>query len=298
MGRPRGSKNLPHDVQEVMAQMNDETPAELSPAQLAVFETDAPMLRAGSVQIHTEETDPLPEPRVEASVAEMTPVTGGAPAPVTEALTTEERLTRVMEALAAKQGSSDNNAILKLAEAIERMTGSTIEGAKIQARATRVGQRHENLVSTGISTLNLRGEKDFPKPPLACEFMIPWLVDYDSVTREEIELLNLIASAPGEYPVRRNDGSKIKIIVSANLTPDSDKLERVIFKHDTAFNNDNHSLMPPLTDMLRGMLKSKPHTKKAADGVLTMDDEALLIREGKLNDGTIPEDKMVISMGA
>lgn len=295
MGRPRGSKNLPHDVQSVIAQMNDETPDDLSPAQLAAFESGADMLQAGSVQIHTEESDPLPAPRTAPAPA---PVSVGTSAPVTEGLSIDERLTRVLEALAAKQGNDDNNAIVKLAEAIERMTGSTIEGAKIQARATRVGARHENLVSAGISTLNLRGEKDFPKPPLACEFMIPWLIDYDSVTREEIELLNLIATAPGEYPVRRNDGSKVKLIVSAQLTPDSDRLERVIFKHDTAFNNDNHSLMPPLTDMLRGMLKSKPHTKKLAEAILTMDAEADLIKDGKLNDGTVPDDQIVVSMGA
>lgn len=208
-----------------------------------------------------------------------------------------ERLASAMEAIAAQRGGTSNNDALmeRLATAFERIAGAQLEGADRIARATKTAGRPDNQSPPGISVFNPRGDKDFPKPPLKAQIFAPWPVEHESITREEVELFNLIQ--PGDYIVVRNDGTKAKFMVKATYKMDSDVMDRILINHDTAFNNDNHTLIPPLTSVLRQMLKQNPKTRTAADRVLSMDEESALIEAGQLNDGTVPDNKHVISLG-
>lgn len=221
------------------------------------------------------------------------------------------RLTIALEALASNQnkGGRDNDsgsemntqiaaAMVMLAKAMERMTEGQMDGSRLIADATKRAQRPNNEFPPSISAFNLRGDKDFPKPPLKCQMFLPWPCEPDSpeLTREEIELLNILE--PGEYIVKRNDNTKIKMTVRIETKLDSDDPSRLIVNHDTAFNNDYHRLMPPMDQWLRGMLNSKPRLRARVAAVLTMDEEAALILAGKLNDGSVPEKgKFVVSRG-
>lgn len=208
------------------------------------------------------------------------------------------RLTAAMEVIAASSAdaSTKDRALDRLAAAFERMASVQLEAADRVANATRIASRPENQVAPNISVYNPRGEKDFPKPPLKCRMLLPWDAEPESLTREEVELLNLLR--PGEYIVRRNDSTKVKITVRAIYKLDSDDLDILLMNHDTAFNNDNHSLIPPFSELLRQILKQNPKTRTSADQVLTMDEEEALILAGKLNDGSIPGNGQVISVGA
>lgn len=211
----------------------------------------------------------------------------------------QDRLAAALEALAAKKDNSGNEAIAlaitALAGAIERMSDGQIRGANIIAEANKKSQRPFNEVPPKISVFNLRGEKDFPKPKLKCKMFLPWEAEEDSLDREEIELLNLLQQ--GEYVVTRNDRTKVKMHVTIKTKLDSDDPSILMINHDTAFNNDYHRMLPPLTDILREMLKQNPRTKALANQVVTMDEEAAFILAGQLNDGTVPENGRVISVG-
>lgn len=198
-----------------------------------------------------------------------------------------DRLAAAMEAMAAKQATNatDPNVtdmMAKLAAALERVSEASIEGAKIQAAESRRIHRPSNDVVPMTSTLNPRGQRDFPKPPLKCVMLIPWLADYDSLTREEVQLLNLLE--PGTFVVRKMDGTKVKIDVQITYGLDEVTPSRLLMNHETAFNNDNHKWMPPLVDLLRQIHHaSKNATVRAqAAAVLSQDEEEALIASGEL----------------
>lgn len=215
-----------------------------------------------------------------------------------------ERLTLALEALASQKtapGSPNSDsaqmaqAIALLAGAMERMSSGQLEGSRLIADATKKAQRPSNEVYPAISAFNLRGDKDFPKPQLKCEMLLPWPADHDGSTREEVELLNLLQQ--GEYTVTRNDMTKIKLQVIVTTKLDSDEPSRLVINHSTAFNNDYHRTLPPLTVMLRQMLKQSLATRAAADRVLSMDEEAALIMANQLNDGTQVDKGKAVSIG-
>lgn len=212
-----------------------------------------------------------------------------------------DRLTIALEALAARKDQPAQNndaiagAIIVLAGAIERMYEGQLKGANIIAEANKKSQRPFNENAPKISVFNLRGEKDFPKPKLKCKMLLPWEAEEDSLDREEIELLNLLQA--GEYGVLRNDRTKVKMTVMVKTKLDSDEASILMINHDTAFNNDYHRMLPPLTEILRQMLKQNPRTKHAANLVVSMEEEAAFILAGQLNDGTVPENGRVLSVG-
>lgn len=227
------------------------------------------------------------------------PGAAGEGAAVPTDLTT--RLTEALEALAARQGTAQGpdpitlGILSTLTAAVDRLSQGQLQGAQIIAQATRKASRPSNEAPPKISVLNPRGDKDFPKPPLKCMMLLPWEAEWESLDREEIELLNLLE--PGDYVVVRNDRTKIKMMVRCEFKLDSDVPSKLIMNHDTAFNNDYHRMMPPLIDMLRGMLKQNPKTRAKAEMVLTMDEELALIEAGKLNDGSVPVSGQVVSVG-
>ncbi len=199
--------------------------------------------------------------------------------------TVQQQILAAIQGLHAGPPSGSTVDVLeRLTAAFERMAAAQLEGATRVANATdraRAAERPSNITTPMISCFNLRGDKDFPKPPLKCRMFLPWEAEHESLTREEVELLNLLE--PGEYAVRRNDGTKVKITVRANYKLDSDAPSEMLVHHDTAFNNDYHRLMP--ADWMRQMVKQSPKTRRQADLVLTMDEEEALIAAGQLNTG-------------
>lgn len=207
------------------------------------------------------------------------------------------RLTSALEVIAKKQATTESTpadsatlagAMALLANAIERMTEGQMRGAQMVADATRRGQQKENQFPPRISSLNPRGDKDFPRPQLKCEMMVPHPLEQEVITREEIELYNLLQ--PGEFLIKRNDDTRIKVTVRIITKLDSDVPSRLILNHDTAFNNDHHRLMPPISNFLRQILKQTPKSRDAANRVLTMEEEEAFVMAGQLNSGETPAD--------
>lgn len=214
-----------------------------------------------------------------------------------------DRLLRALEGLESRKaegGASDMMALamMELAKGLQSIKDGQIQAAQIIAQMQRQTTAPENKFHHNISVFNLRGDKDFPRPPLRCDYFLPWPIRpsaAEELTREEIELLNLIE--PGEHTVVRADRTKVKITVRIDRKFDSDVPSRVVFHHDTAFNNDYHQLMPH--DWIRQMLYSNPKTKMAAMGVLTMEEEEALILARKFNDGRdATPTEQVVSVGA
>lgn len=193
-----------------------------------------------------------------------------------------DRLASALEGLKTQQGGGGVNEDLmaRLAGALERVSAAQVEGAKIIADESKRAHRPSNEVVPRISTLNPRGERDYPKPKLKCPMWIPWQADPDSMTREEIELANLLE--PGEFVVRKMDGTKVKVSIKITYGLDEITPSRLLLTHETAFNNDNKQWMPPLVDIFRTILTSKPETRARAAAVLTMDEEIALIEAEKL----------------
>src|SRR5262249_20542291 len=120
------------------------------------------------------------------------------------------------------------------------------------------------------------------KPPLKCIMMLPWLVEWESITREECELLNLLQ--PGEYIMKRIDGTKIKAEIKIDYKIDQVTPSRLILTHDTAYNNDNFRLIPALAEWTRYILNQhEPLIRQAAKAVLTDEEEEALIEAGQLS---------------
>lgn len=184
----------------------------------------------------------------------------------------------------ASESSHLANLITTLSTAMERVSQSSLEGAKLMAEESRKAHRPSNQVVPNRSVFNQRGENrpdGSSKPRLKCTMMIPWLVENESATREEVELLNLLE--PGMYSLRRNDGTKVSLTVTVETKADMKTPSRLVMNHETAFNNDNFKMMPPLTDMLRQLLKQHPKSiASAANAILSEDEETALIEAGDL----------------
>lgn len=189
-------------------------------------------------------------------------------------------------------------AMMQLAQAMQGMQKTQIDAANIIAGMQRTTMAPENKFFPAISDFNLRGEKDFPRPQLRCEYFLPWPVKpsaSEELTREEVELLNLMVQ--GEHMVIRADRTRVKVICRIHTKLDSDEPSRVVLNHETAFNNDYHRLMP--YDWIRQMVESNPKTRAAAKAVLTMDEEAALIVARKFNNGELAaEGQQVVSVGS
>ena len=211
-----------------------------------------------------------------------------------------ERMTKALEGLNERKEATENNqqfvaVIAMLADAINGLRTGQMQAAQLQADMQRRVTRPENAFPPQISKFNPRGDKDFPRPQLKCPMEIPWPVEQEAHTREEIELLNLIEA--GEWMVTRSDRSKVKMVVTIARKLDSDVPSKLTILHDTAFNNDNHKLMP--YDWIRQLVMANPKTKAAGAAVITMEEEEALIAARKFNDGTLArEDQHVVSVGA
>lgn len=264
--------------------VRDPTPAELA----AAAQVEVPPLTAAYDTARDEDKDD--EGYVEPTVA--TPTLGDMNA----------RFMDVLEAMEKRQASGDVSSNTQLAASMqliaEAMNGfrqAQLQGAQTVADMQRRTVMPENKFPPNVSAFNPRGDKDFPRPALKCEMLLPWPAEEESLTREELELLNLLM--PGEYTIRRADRTPIKILVTVQLKLDSNQPSKLLIHHDTAFNNDNHRLMP--YDWMRQMCLSHPAIKAQAKAVLTMEDEEALILGRQFNNGQhATEGQAVVSVGA
>jgi hypothetical protein len=139
-----------------------------------------------------------------------------------------------------------------------------------------------NAESPQVSVYNPQGDREYPRPALVCRMFLPWEADWEALTYEEIELLNLLPSlGPGEYPVRLNDGSKATVSLQIERGPDG-RPHRLLLSGLGLFDNEKHRLAPPLASLLRQLLASKASTRKAAEQVLTMEEREEKVARGEL----------------
>lgn len=195
------------------------------------------------------------------------------------------RLTSALEGLAANAngGGRSEELMIRLSAALERVSEAQLEGSKLIADETRRAHRPSNEVVPHVSVFNRRGIllPDYQKPKLKCIMLLPWLVEWESITREEVELLNLLQA--GEYVMKRIDNSKVRVDVRIEYKTDGVTPSRLLLNHDTAFNNDNFKLVPPMPDMLRQLLKQHdPEIRSIAAAIMTDEEEEALIEAGEL----------------
>jgi hypothetical protein len=205
------------------------------------------------------------------------------------------RVAAAMEALAGAPKSDKTDALIAtLTQTMARVSDNQLKGAELIANETRRSNRPSNEVVPNISVFNRRGvllplDAEGPrKQPLKCIMLIPWLAEWESLTREEVELLNLLE--PGEYMLPLIDRSKVKMEVRVDYKVDGKTPHRLLMNNvgadgqpGTAFNNDNFRLIPPLSDMLRSILRQ--HSKEIRDrarAVLSDEEEEALIEAGEL----------------
>lgn len=174
----------------------------------------------------------------------------------------------------------------RLTLALERVSDSNLKGAELIARETRRASRPSNEVVPMRSVFNPRGEllEDWKKPRLVCKMLLPWEAEDESLTREEVELLNLIVRVPGSYRVVLTDDSIIKMTVRVEMDLDEIHPTKMLINHETGFNNENFRLMPTMRNYLHQMLAqcADMDVRRNAKGVLTMEEERALIEAGEL----------------
>lgn len=162
--------------------------------------------------------------------------------------------------------------LLALTRALEGIASGQVNSQRAATEALDMAakmQQPDNRTGPNISAFNPQGESQHPRPKLRCPMFLPWEAEADSLTWEEIELLNLLRE--GEYAVARNDGVKIRVTIKVKMnlngTPDT-----LLMNAEAGFNDENAWMMPPLTSILRQVLMGNPETKHAAAAVMTMDE--------------------------
>ena len=216
-------------------------------------------------------------------------------------------LDKIGNALEALKGRPQDDRTTQMQEALvqglARLAEANIEGSKIVATEQKRGTRPSNEVVPQVSLFNRRGvtlteaqRAEAPqgftspvKPPLKCEMFIPFVCEWESCNREEVQLLNLLEQ--GEYVLSLVDRSKVKLAVKieAKLNGQPGRLLMYHIAPDgsrgTLFSDKSTSrLVPPLADWLRQLLKQHdPEIRKQAAMVLTDEMEEALIEVGELS---------------
>ncbi len=197
-------------------------------------------------------------------------------------------LTALSERQAAAPSSTNEDMMMTLSAALARLAEAQVEGSRLIADETRRAVRPSNEVVPQISVFNRRGmllpdDADGPrKPLLKCLMLVPWLLEWESCTREEVELANLLE--PGEYQLVLNDRAKVTVTCNIEYKSDMVTPSRLIITHDTTFNKENFRRVPALADCLRQYLRQHdPEVQQLAAAVMTDDEEEAYIASGQLS---------------
>lgn len=159
--------------------------------------------------------------------------------------------------------------VAELVEALKALKGDDEDTlkkrAQYDAEANRQVLRPENQSHPGISEFNPAGERDHPKPPLACEVF--WLndpQDNEKITLEENRLFNILerkvfasgfteVNAQGQpckrFHCRKLDGSKL--VVDVMGTRGDDKMLRLIILFPAG--RDQKAGLPSMAQVLQQM---------------------------------------------
>jgi len=207
--------------------------------------------------------------------------------------TTPDAMTMLAQAVAMlaqmqqQPAQSANTELMeKLTLAMNRMADTQEQGAKLVALETKRAHRPSNEIAHKRSAYDLRGFYDgssLEKPKLKCPTFAPWTLEDDTLTREEVELVNLLE--PGDYTIRRTDDTLAKFTVRVQTAIDGKTITRMsIGNDDQSLSQDNFQRMPRFADWMRQMLaQHSADVKKKAKAVLTMDEEAALIEAHELS---------------
>lgn len=201
------------------------------------------------------------------------------------------RMTAAIEMLAERQAvapSETNESMMgTLSKALARLAETQLEGSKMIADETRRAVRPSNEVVPRVSVFNRRGEllgdADGPrKPLLKCIMMVPWLLEWESCTREEVELANMLE--PGEYMLKLTDNATVKVTCTIDYKVDQVTPSRLLITHETTFNKENFRRVPPLADCFRQYLRQHDtEVRKYAAMVMSDEEEDILIQAGQLS---------------
>ena len=169
-----------------------------------------------------------------------------------------------------------------LAAALARVADANIKGSEQIAQEMRRTNRPSNETVPLRSVYNQRGVllDDYQKPPLKCIMFIPWIAEWESQTREEVELLNLLE--PGSYTVTFNDDEQFVMTVKVEYALDGVTMSRLLMNSDKAFTQENKNRTLPMRVMLREIIAQIPGKDAALAAVLTEKEEAAMIAVGKL----------------
>lgn len=166
---------------------------------------------------------------------------------------------------------------ITMAAILDRLISVQQESQAVQKTALAQNAPKSWTQVPNISPYNWRGEKDYPMPKLKCEINAPFplLPELHSLTREEVELFNLLV--PGTYRIELVDGSTQIVNVVGTRNQISGKLEVMgLFgeedpehrgRYNPLFTHFNKQQFPALTKMLREMVG------EPADAVMTMAEE-------------------------
>ena len=169
-----------------------------------------------------------------------------------------------------------------LGTALARVADANIKGSEQIAAEMRRSNRPSNEIVPMRSVFNQRGVLlDEPsKPPLKCIMFIPWVAEWESLTREEVELLNLLQ--PGNYNVTFNDDDVCPVTIKAEYGLDGKTMSRLLMNSDKAHTQENQRRNMPLRTTLREIIAQIPGTETALANILTEKEEAAMIAVGKL----------------
>lgn len=208
-----------------------------------------------------------------------------------------EVLNKLADALtAAKQSeaaSTSTEIMARLTAALERVSEAQLQGSALIAQETRRANRPSNEVVPLRSVYNRRGallaRDEFPsKPQLKCTMMVPWLLEWAVMTREEVELANLLQQ--GEYTLTLPDRSKVRIACQLEMKLDGVTPSRLLLydvaqdgSRGTAFNRSNYRNIPALSDYFRQLLRQHDReTAAQAAAIMSDEEEEALIEAGHI----------------
>ena len=192
---------------------------------------------------------------------------------------------KVVERKPAPPNSDDVESILPLlVRALERIA----EGQENSRDAARHALERAHKAqfpqgvrrAAGVSVFNPQGETQYPRPDLKCRMFLPWQAEKETLTVEEIHLLNLLED--GDYKVKRNDGTKMTVTVKLQMNNMTGKPERLLMNSETGFGNLRHRQVIPLSEMLRQILGHRVHTREAASRIPTMEELTAMVESGEL----------------
>lgn len=209
-----------------------------------------------------------------------------------------DRMTAALEALAKQpqaETSKTQDMMTALTQGLARLAEANVAGSQLIANETRRAARPSNEIYHGVSVFNRRGTllpdgDDGPKKrPLKCEMFIPFIVEWESITREECELLNLLQQ--GEYKLQLVDKSQVRMAVKMQYKLDGVTPNRLLMmdidnegQPGTLFSDKRTAmLVPALPDWLRYLLRQHAgDIPKLAAAVMTDEEEEALIEAGAL----------------